>query len=337
MTLNPHGPTPRYEFPTWLEPYRAPILDELRNSLYNRQLNGLSEGVEYQLESGGKRLRPALILWLGERLGADRARLLPFAMAVELLHNFFLIHDDIEDGDRFRRNRATLWVHFGIGKALNVADYLLVEAFQRSRESGEELLEILLETFRTTVEGQALDLRWRADATFHLEAYEEIIRKKTGRYLACGWVGAALLAGHRPEEAAGFWAVGAQLGPAFQIKDDLLDLTDGKGRGGEQGCDIREGKPSILFAHTLGSHQVSESDKKQLVAILAKAREQTSDDEVQWVRELYQRSGAGQFAEREMRRRVEFAVQELASLIFLPEAAVQEFHELAAYMIERRA
>jgi geranylgeranyl pyrophosphate synthase len=315
----------------------------IRNEFYGLNLKGISPGLEYQLGSGGKRLRPALCQWLATGLGAEPSTSLPFAVAIELLHNAFLIQDDIEDGDRFRRGRATLWVEQGIPTALNVADFLIAEAFRLVAEAGAEngplsrdLHEIFTQTFRTTVEGQALDLYWRGRSSFTVEAYEEIIRKKTGRYLAVGWVGAARLAGRERAEANAFWEIGDELGPAFQIKDDLLDLTDGKGRGGEVGCDIREGKPSILYAHALAHPGLDSGQRARLVEIHARDREKTEPQEVAWVIALYDELGVLEVARREMRKRLDHGVRKIESLAFAPPPLARQFGELAQFLVDRK-
>ncbi|MFQ5655697.1 MAG: polyprenyl synthetase family protein, partial [Planctomycetota bacterium] len=184
---------------------------------------------------------------------------------------------------------------------------------------------------------QALDLEGRADPSFTLERYEEIIRKKTGRYLALGWVGAALIAGWEPERARAFWAVGDHLGPAFQIRDDLLDLTTGKGRGGEVGCDIREGKPSILFAHALCSADLEEKQRCRLLEILGRPRDETGPDDVAWVIELYRLLGSLEFAAQEARRRAARGIDAFCSLEGIPAAGARPIEEIAAYLSERGA
>ena len=140
----------------------------------------LSEGVWYQFSTGGKRLRPALCLLTCEQLGGDPDRALPFALAAEMLHNFLLIHDDIEDGDTLRRDQETLWAHLGVPNAINVGDYLISNAYRillRSPLDAEtivHLIEIYSLTFERTVEGQALDINWRGSETFSVDNYYRI-------------------------------------------------------------------------------------------------------------------------------------------------------------------
>lgn len=301
---------------------------------------GIHAGLAHQL-SGGKGLRPALALWWGERLGVDRAGAESWGLAVELLHNAFLIHDDIEDGDRYRRGRPTLWVEAGVPVALNVADHLIAEAYRRIASIDAPSAAVVAmvgdfaSTHRTTVEGQALDLEHRADPHFTLERYEAIIRRKTGRYLALAWVGPARLAGWTDEEVDALWRIGDELGPAFQIRDDVLDLSSAKGRGGEIGCDIREGKPSILVAHALAAPELAAEDRTRLLEILSRDRASTTAADVEWTVEKFDALGSRAFALGEARRRVESARRLFPSLRGSTPERVAEFESIAAFLVDR--
>ena len=341
MTPATAGRTPR-EVPACLANPIAEAHSTLTDALRGWTARGLARGLAHQLE-GGKGLRPALSIWWGGHLGVSREAARSWGLAVELLHNAFLIHDDIEDGDRWRRGRPTLWVEAGVPVALNVADHLLAEAYRTLGEldaPAEEIVTLLRdfsETHRTTVEGQALDLEFRGDPSFTLTDYEQIIRQKTGRYLALTWVGPSRLAGWNSEAIEILWRLGDELGPAFQIRDDVLDLTAGKGRGGEIGCDIREGKPSILVAHALQTLAVTDTRREELVATLAKSREKTTPDEVERVIAWFDELGSIEFANAEAQRRTEAA---RALFQQLPDATAErttEFEEVAAFLVDRKA
>ena len=329
------------QIPDALKPWADQIERELGQYCAELSVPVLAPAVRYQIESGGKRLRPIFTAWLAEELGNAGTDSLPFALAVEFLHNVFLIHDDIEDGDTYRRGRPTLWVEHGLNDALNCGDFMLAEAYRslanvaRDAECRCALLENFTDTFRVTVEGQALDLAWRADPEFTLAAYDEIIVKKTGRYLALGWIGAALIAGRTTSEAQLLWSVGEQLGPAFQIRDDVLDLTAGKGRGGEIGCDVKEGKPSILFAYALERGGLTGSQRDQLIEIMARDRDRTSAEDVETAIQLYRNCGALQYAEEEAERRGSASIEAMRELAFVPPSAQRTFQEIANYVRQR--
>jgi len=301
----------------------------------------LGDGIASALSGGGKRLRPLLGMWLGHHLGVEERASLPICLSVELLHNAFLIHDDIQDGDRWRRDRPTLWVSHGLPMALNVADWLLARTYSGLASPGipdscrHQLLEAFTTTHAITVEGQALDIAWRADPRFDLDRYDQIIRAKTGRYLALGLVGVALAGASNAGMIDALWQVGDLIGPAFQIQDDLLDLTVGKGRGGEVGCDIREGKPSILVAHALTRSSLSAGESSRLIEVLAKPREETQDLEVAWVITLFERVGSLDFARKEASQRIQAGIDCFMAATGLPAAG--EFVDIARFVIEREA
>src|SRR6185503_8878800 len=154
----------------------------LREEIPEKEFAFLSEGVWYQFSSGGKRLRPALCLLTCEALGGERRRALHFALAVEILHNVLLIHDDIEDGDTVRRDQKTLWAQLGIANAINVSDFLISKAYRIILKSPLDpplvlrLIDAFTETYQRTVEGQALDINLRGDDRFSIDQYFRIVQ-----------------------------------------------------------------------------------------------------------------------------------------------------------------
>ncbi|MEM7235334.1 MAG: polyprenyl synthetase family protein [Planctomycetota bacterium] len=301
----------------------------------------LSDGVWYQFDSGGKRLRPALCLMSAEILGADPDRAAPFALACEILHNFLLIHDDIEDGDRMRRDKPTLWVEFGVPNAINVSDYLIARAYSMilngplDAETNRRLGSAYSFAFERTVEGQALDINLRGDDCVDLATYYKIVTHKTAFYLALPWVGAAIMAGVSDADLEGFWELGRCMGPAFQIRDDIIDLTEGKGRGGEVGCDIREGKPSIFVAYCLERKTGTDDDRSQLLDIIRRAREETTDADIQWTIDFFRETGALDFAQAEAQRFVDRTGEVLDGLA-IPDDGKARFRDVARFVIDRK-
>ncbi|NQU42842.1 polyprenyl synthetase family protein [bacterium] len=246
----------------------------------------------------GKRIRPALCLIACEALGGDGERALPFAMAVELMHNFFLVHDDIQDGDQFRRGRPSVWQHYGISHAINIGDYLFTKVFaalisgaKKDADSALQLRlwDLLVGTLDKTHIGQALDMNALRKRSVSVDDYMEIVINKTGYYLAAPMLGGAMVAGAEEPVLQALRDLGRYVGPVFQIVDDLIDLTHGKGRE-TTGSDIREGKRSYLVAYTAA--KADEGECEELFRILDLAREDTGDTEVEWVRGLFDQYGA---------------------------------------------
>ena len=307
----------------------------------NEGFDFITEGLLYQFSTGGKRLRPALCLLSCQIHGGDPSTSLPFAMATELLHNYLLIHDDIEDGDLIRRDMKTLWAQIGLPNALNVSDFMIARAYRLITESdlpGEVSLRLCRAfsfVLQKTVEGQALDINLRGDAKVTLATYYRIVTCKTAFYLALPWVGGAMVAGASDDEVKPLWELGRCLGPAFQIRDDLIDLTEGKGRGGEIGCDIREGKPSICYAYALEDQKGSPEDRRKLIEIVGAGRDDTTEEGISWVIEFYRREGVLEFAQSEADR---LAGESMAALdkLQVPEAGKNDFRDVIRFVVDRK-
>ncbi|MEL0045487.1 MAG: polyprenyl synthetase family protein [Deltaproteobacteria bacterium] len=253
---------------------------------------------------GGKRFRPALLLLCAEWFGASYEDALPSAVALELFHNFALIHDDIEDSSLFRRGKPTLHHLHGIPLAINAGDSLFGMVYEilltnRARFGDQKALDIIglfNQVFRATFEGQAYDIGWVANNYFpSREEYFEMIRRKTGVYSGRGpcQLG-ALIADAPPDILEKVGDFGEALGIGFQIKDDLLNLEEDAGEskeyGKERGGDIREGKRTLITIHMLENLDQKESEK--LKAILLKPAEKTLDDDVEWVIEKAHQLGS---------------------------------------------
>jgi len=246
----------------------------------------------------GKRVRPILCIQTCELLGGDARAAIPFAMAIELMHNFCLVHDDIEDGDTFRRDRPSVWVKYGLPHAINVGDYLLTKVFVAltcARRFGLDddrafrLTALIAETLDETHIGQALDMNARRGRDFSVQDYLRIVESKTGRYLAAPILGGAIVADAPDSLLRRIENFGKFLGPLFQIIDDIIDLTDGKGRE-TVGSDIREGKRSYLVAFTAA--KCTQKEKARLFDILDKPRARTTRKDVEEIAALYEKYGA---------------------------------------------
>lgn len=316
--------------------YGAKIDDMLRELIPVDEKNYLSEPIWYHMNTKGKRVRPAICLITCEALGGNPENALSFALAIEVLHNMFLMHDDIEDGDTVRRDQPTVWVKYGTANAINAGDYLLACAYKSTLaspvapEKRLKLLEALTLTYGKTVEGQALDINARAAESFTVDAYMKMVELKTGYYLACGMVGGAIVAGASNEVVEKIWMLGKNMGPAFQIRDDLIDLTHGKGRGGVIGSDIKEGKASFLYSYVL--QIASGEQKKKLREIMLKPREETTVDDIEWVLDVYRRYDAMKYAQDYAENLVQQAYKTINEI---PVDDKTIFKEIASFMAQR--
>lgn len=313
-------------------------IDEHLKKLFPHKEDYLSEPIWYHMDSGGKRMRPALCLIVCEAMGGNPDEAVPFASAVEILHNMFLMHDDIEDGDTMRRDKPTVWVKYGTANAINTGDYLLGRAYRSILDSNLpaekrlKQLDIFTLTYERTVEGQALDINWRGAKKFTIDDYLRIVELKTAYYLTCGMVGGAVVAGTPDSVIEKIWGLGKSMGPAFQIRDDLIDLTEGKGRGGVIGSDIKEGKPSFLYAYTL--NVADAADRERLVEIMLKPREKTTSREVEEVIALYRKYDAINYSQSYAEGLVERAFKTIEEI---PVENKSTFREIAQFMAQRKA
>jgi geranylgeranyl diphosphate synthase, type II len=250
---------------------------------------------------GGKMLRPSICIAHARAFGATLRQAVLTAAAIELLHNAFLIHDDIEDGSEERRGAPTLHAQHGVPLALHAGDALMLLALRPLMDNvgplGERLaLAILRETelmARETAEGQALELEWRdghrVDVT---EAdYLTMVLKKTAwlSTIFPARVGALIGTGGAADPAA-FVRFGFFLGAAFQVQDDRLNLLAGARYGKEQDGDLFEAKRTLILIHA--RRACSAADRSSLDGVLALSRDERTAEHVAWMRDLIERHGS---------------------------------------------
>jgi len=252
--------------------------------------NGLYDLIlDYPLR-GGKALRPALSIATCLGLGGHLEAVLPTAATLELYHNAFLIHDDIEDESWSRRGKPTLHIDHGIPIAVNVGDAMLSLSLQPLLDNVERvglgpalrILRAVAHMTRRTVEGQALELDWVRNNTWQLDDadYLKMVELKTSWYsfITPLQVG-AVAGGATPEQLEPLEALGRHLGAAFQITDDLLNLrADPEDYGKEIGGDLWEGKRTLMLLHAL--RNAGSDDQVRGVQILAKRRP-SADNELE--------------------------------------------------------
>ncbi len=268
----------------------------------------LYEPMRYALSGGGKQLRPLFLLLSCEAVGGHSREALPAALALELVHNFTLVHDDIMDHDELRHGRETVYKKYEESTAILAGDALLVQAFRALADVEAALLPRVLAGLTAGIlevcEGQALDKEFELRASVTLDEYYGMIAKKTGRLfsLACEIGG---LLGHGSEQQVqGLKEYGASLGRAFQIQDDVLDLVSDKATLGKDiGSDIRENKKTFLMAYLF---QYGAQEQQQQIRRLAKKNE-LSREELQQAASVFTAAGALQAAETEIKRCIALA------------------------------
>ena len=256
---------------------------------------------------GGKMMRPSICIAAARLFGAPLEDAMRTAVAIELLHNALLIHDDIEDGSEKRRGRPTLHLLHGVPLALNAGDTLTLMSFRPLLENrgriGERLtLRIIEETERMgreCAEGQAMELGWRRyNATEIGDAdYLEMVLKKTCWLATFYPVRVGALIGSRDSvDLDPFVRYGFFLGAAFQIQDDLLNLVGDESYGKEINGDIWEGKRTLMLIHTI--RESTPQERGRLSAILCRAREERTLAEVKWIRKLMGKYECAEYARK---------------------------------------
>ena len=216
----------------------------------------LYEPGEYFLSIGGKRIRPILCV-LGNELFSDITEdAWTLATAIELFHNFTLIHDDMMDAAALRRGMQTVHTKYGDNTALLTGDVMLIRAYEKLQTINPAYLPKILSLFNTTArevcEGQQLDMDFEKMPSVTLEAYIHMITLKTSVLLAASLEMGAILGGATPGNCKHIYEFGKNLGIAFQIQDDYLDaFGDPEKFGKEVGGDIRQNKKTFLLLHAL--------------------------------------------------------------------------------------
>ncbi len=302
---------------------------------------------------GGKRFRSAMVLLGCEAFKGKLEHALRTAAAFEMFQSFALVHDDIEDGSEMRRGKPCLHHIHGIPLSINVGDALyskVFEALAANREIlGEsvtlDLLQEMIFGAQKTFEGQAYDIGW-IDAVEipDVQGFVEMLRLKTGWYSGRGPLQmGAIIAGATEEQKKNIGDFGEAIAVAFQIRDDLLNLTiqaedkemapttTAGGYGKERGGDIAEGKRTLMVIDLL--NRTEDEEHQRVRQILDQDRDETTDEEVDWVINLMIRYGSIERAEKECRSRADTAEEQLG---FLPETDAREtLREMCQFLVER--
>jgi geranylgeranyl diphosphate synthase type II len=310
-------------------------------------INHLHELIQDYPTRGGRMLRSTLCLSATVAMGAELEKALPAAVAIELLHNAFLIHDDIEDSSDLRRGTEALHKIHGIPLALNAGDALSAIALEAlinsgSQLEGESAMRLVKQaqvTIRTTVEGQAMELGWRRDNNDDLSVsdYLTMIMKKTCSYTTVFPLqAAAIISGERYFTADDCVPFGIMLGCAFQIQDDLLNLLgDEVSYGKEMNGDLYEGKRTLMLIHLLNA--VDAPDKARILNCMGTPREERSAEDVEWIVSMMGECGSLQFAREQANQLAGAAQHEGEKLAeHLPDSEERDFLlGLSRWVIER--
>jgi geranylgeranyl diphosphate synthase type I len=306
---------------------------------------GLYEMVRYHLAldgkgaNSGKRIRPLLGLLAYASIAGDHRRALPGAAAVELGHNFSLVHDDIEDGDTERRHRPTLWTVHGIPQAINTGDTLFSLsriALHRLTELGFpdrtvlRLMRLYDETCLALCEGQYIDIATsESDELMSVEAYFDMIGRKTAALIAASIEAGALLATDDENVIARYRAFGWALGIAFQLNDDLLGIWGAEQATGKEASDVAHKKKTLPVIYAI--EQAGPADRDRLIELYA-ADDPTAPELAEIVA-ILERVGAREYTRDQARRYRDEALAELDAAGVVQPAARARLKEIIGGVI----
>ncbi len=307
--------------------------------------HGLYEMVRYHLAldgsgaSGGKRMRPLLGLLAYASIAGDHRRALPGAAAVELGHNFSLVHDDIEDGDTERRHRPTLWKRHGIPQAINTGDTLFSLsriALHRLTDLGFSdakvlrLMRLYDETCLALCEGQYIDIATsESDALMSVDGYFDMIGRKTAALISASIEAGALLATDDENVIARYRGFGWALGLAFQLNDDLLGIWGAEETTGKEPSDVVNRKKTLPVIYAM--EHAGPEDRERLRALYA--RPEPTADEVAEIVEILERVGARDYTRDQARHYRDEALSELDAAGVVDAAARARLEEIIVGVI----
>lgn len=254
--------------------YQQEFLEFLKSKNWVQEPKNLYEPIDYILQLGGKRIRPVLTLMAADIFGNDYQKALPAALAVEVFHNFTLIHDDIMDDAPLRRGKATVHEKWDINTGILSGDAMLILAYQYFENyeavTFQKLAKLFSKTALEVCDGQQLDVDFETRNDVTIDEYINMIRLKTSVLVAAALKMGAIVANTNDENADLIYDFGLYLGLAFQLQDDYLDTFGNPETFGKQiGGDIIENKKTYLYLKAL---EVSNEEHQQKLAYFYKQK-----------------------------------------------------------------
>lgn len=277
-----------------IEKYREAFVDYLVEFAAPNEPNNLYEPIQYILKLGGKRLRPVLTLMTSELFNCNYKKSLDAALAIEIFHNFSLIHDDIMDDAPLRRGHKTVHEKWNLNTGILSGDAMLILAYQLfenyDNHKFRELAKLFTKTALEVCEGQQYDIDFETRDDVTISQYLKMIEFKTAVLVGASMKMGAIIADSSLEDQNRVYEFGRDLGIAFQLQDDYLDaFGDPKTFGKQVGGDIIENKKTYLFIKAL---ELSEESEKQKLLELYSDSESNKEDKVNIVKNIFDKSGA---------------------------------------------
>ncbi len=314
------------------------VNEALEALTYDRQPMSLYEPIRYVLSLGGKRVRPVLMMLAYNLFREDPERIMTQAIGLETYHNFTLLHDDLMDHADMRRGHETVHKKWNPNQAILSGDTMLLQAFERIEACEVDKVKEVFATFLQTTyeigEGQQLDVEFETRNDVTEDEYIEMIRLKTSVLLACAVKIGAILAGASVEDQNNLYKFGEQIGLAFQLQDDLLDVYgDPKVFGKNIGGDITSNKKTYMLINAV--NRADEAQRKELMGWI-NAETFDRDEKVKAVTALYDQIGIRQLCEQKMEACYAEAQRYLAQ-VSVAEDRKAELRASAAAMMKRQS
>lgn len=296
--------------------YRTEFISYLEKKIKTKEPITLYEPITYILGLGGKRLRPVLTLMTTEIFGSDYKKAMDAALAVEVFHNFSLVHDDIMDAAPLRRGKTTVHEKWDINTGILSGDAMLITAYQffegYNSSTFRDLAQLFSKTALKVCEGQQYDIDFETRDDVTIAEYLKMIEYKTAVLVAAAMKMGAIIAGASAEARSSIYEFGRNLGIAFQLQDDYLDVFgDPKTFGKQVGGDIIENKKTFLYLKSL---ELSTSEQLRELEHLFSIQPRNTADKVNIIKHIFLESGAAELAKKEIENYTRRAFQKLENL-----------------------
>lgn len=310
------------------------INNEIKGLKYPYNPKSLFDPITYILSIGGKRVRPALALMSYNLYKEDVEKALPIALGIELFHNFTLLHDDLMDRADVRRGKPTVHIKWSDNAAVLSGDAMLIEAYKEiNKIDSEYLQEILTHFSKMATEiccGQQLDMEFEQRSDVTIPEYLEMIRLKTAVLLGCALKEGAVLANASVSDIDNLYDFGINIGLAFQLKDDLLDVYgDPETFGKKIGGDILCNKKTFLLISALTDNSVNQELNRWI-----NAKEFDNNEKIKAVTDIYNKLNLKQRSEELIADYYKKAIQNLEK-INVDKTRKETLYNLAEYLITR--
>ncbi|MBR2115443.1 MAG: polyprenyl synthetase family protein [Alistipes sp.] len=292
--------------------------------------------IRYSLAEGGKRMRPVLAMLAYNIYADDIQRVLPAAVAIEVFHNFTLLHDDIMDNAAVRRGRESVFAKWGSNVAILSGDVMMIEAYRHLQGVEAKYLPSVFERFNAMAaqvcEGQQYDMDFEIQSKVAVAEYMNMIELKTAALLAGSVVIGATLAGADEEDLHKLNKFAIEVGLAFQLQDDLLDSYGDEQLGKKIGGDILEGKKTYLMIISL-SHATEE--QREVLRSTHLRTDITDEQKIAAVKEIYDAVGARQMTEQQISVRISRALAILDTLS-VPQSRLEYMRSYVESLVGRK-